>query len=190
MPDCPFSPDRLRELRFAQGWRIDQIATLASAHLDEPIDLATVTAWFAAAGLRTDPATPDEAAALKRDIGLAARPQPGRRHQSQPGTIETRPCSQCGKPVTRTRTDFKGESVLCSPECQSAWTIAWKAERRETVRLRAIPTIDKKTCYVCKEAKLLSEFGADRSRMDGLKNICLTCEKQKQADYYQRRKEI
>ncbi len=52
--ECPFSTDRLREMRFQQGWRLEQIAVLATAIVDEPVTEQDVREWYADAGIRIE----------------------------------------------------------------------------------------------------------------------------------------
>ena len=44
-----------------------------------------------------------------------------------------------------------------------------------------------KVCYVCKEPKDVSEFGANNTRSDGLQTYCKQCAKEKQSEWYYQR---
>lgn len=51
-------------------------------------------------------------------------------------------------------------------------------------RLRDTGSLELKLCRICQEIKPLHQFGRDRSRWDGLKYICIICEKDRVNTYY------
>lgn len=45
-----------------------------------------------------------------------------------------------------------------------------------------------KRCTICKLDKEVSKFGKNRTKVDGLQNYCVSCQKEKDRKYYQKNK--
>lgn len=69
-----------------------------------------------------------------------------------------------------------------------------RGEKRKENNQKRFVLKDRKVCSVCKEEKDLSEFYPDKRNLDGRGPMCRSCgkigRKERQAEYYQRKKEI
>jgi hypothetical protein len=189
----PFSPERLHELYWREGWTESQIAVLVGAQTGEKPTTAIVVAWLTEAGI-----------ALKGASVPAAviSTMPKRRSASKDVGPIVRTCAHCGKEVKREfHSDFKSppDRTYCGRACQDAGARKRNEARREAVRMAltapdlaatiGLPDVRTKTCIACHVEKALSDFVTDRSRMDLHANRCRECGRAKSRAFYEAHQE-
>lgn len=174
---CPFSADRLREMRWREGWQLAQIVTLANALCEAAVDAARVVEWFQAAGVPLEPARASPSQ-IPRPLRAAGK--------------VSRSCEQCGAEVVRYRSEFEAHT-FCSEVCSVDWRRAQAAERRDLRKAASREPLlaaalglcgERKRCLVCGVEKPITDFAMDVSRKDAHANNCKGCNRAKNVAWY------
>ena len=95
-------------------------------------------------------------------------------------TILSKVCKKCNqnKPLTEYGKD-KATSDRLQYMCRSCKCIANKHDRNKNKQNNANKIYyydDVKTCYQCKQIKSITDFNENKTKSDGLQNICKSCE--------------